>query len=159
AVVGPPTGTVQFFDFGNPLTCANGNASTQTLDGTGKATCQTSTLSAAPHSITATYNGDGAYLGSSSNTVSQIVKAPLALIVNDTGDTADATMDGVCADANGKCTLRAAIQEANFANSDDAINFALPANSTINLLSALPAIDGNVVINGPGASTLTVQRS
>ncbi|HEX3144537.1 MAG TPA: Calx-beta domain-containing protein, partial [Pyrinomonadaceae bacterium] len=54
---------------------------------------------------------------------------------------------------------RAAIQEANFAASDDTINFSLPANSTINLLTALPAIDGNVVINGPGANTLTVQRS
>ena len=27
------------------------------------------------------------------------------------------------------------------------------------MLTALPAIDGNVVINGPGANTLTVQRS
>lgn len=161
AIVGPPTGTVQFFDGANPLTCSNGNTSTQPLDGAGTATCQTSTLTAAgsPHAIKATYSGDGAYNGNNSNTVSQNVTPPLSLTVNDTGDTGDAGLNGVCADVNGKCTLRAAIQEANFAASDDTINFSLPANSTINLLSALPAIDGNVVINGPGANTLTVQRS
>jgi hypothetical protein len=161
AVVGPPTGTVQFFDGVNPLNCSNGSTSTQTLDVTGKATCQTSALTTAgsPHAITATYNGDGAYNGSGSNTVSQVVTPPLTLTVNDTGDTADATLNGVCADSNGKCTLRAAIQEANFAASDDTITFSLPANSTINLLTALPAIDGNVVVTGPGANTLTVQRS
>ncbi|HEX8890651.1 MAG TPA: Calx-beta domain-containing protein, partial [Pyrinomonadaceae bacterium] len=84
----------------------------------------------------------------------------LNLTVNDTGDTSDANLnDGLCADINGKCTLRAAIEQTNFASSDDTIGFSLPANSTISLNSALPLISGNLVINGPGANTLTVQRS
>src|SRR6185295_7561526 len=72
AIVGPPTGTVQFFDGASPLTCSNGNTSIQTLDGAGSATCQTSALTSAasPHSIKATYSGDGAYNGGNSNTVS-----------------------------------------------------------------------------------------
>jgi Calx-beta domain/Domain of unknown function DUF11/Bacterial Ig domain/Domain of unknown function (DUF4214) len=162
AVTGPPTGTVQFFDGVNPLTCSNGNTSTETLDGTGNATCQASSLSSAgsPHSISAVYSGDGAYNGSTSNTVSQTVKPVLNLTVNDTGDTSDANLnDGLCADVNNKCTLRAAIEQTNFASSDDTIGFNLPANSTITLNTALPAIDGNLVINGPGANTLTVHAA
>jgi len=161
AVVGPPTGTVQFFDGVTPLTCSNGSTSTEPVDGTGKAICQTSTLTSAgsPHSINATYSGDGAFSGSSSNTVSQNITPQLSLTVNDTGDTPDAALNGICADVNGKCTLRAAIEETNFAASDDTINFSLPANSTINLSTALPNIIGNVSINGPGADTLIVRRS
>src|SRR4029078_5553007 len=73
AVVGPPTGTVQFFDGVTPFTCSNGSTSTEPGDGTGKAICQTAPLTSAgsPHSINATYSGDGSFSGSSSNTVSQ----------------------------------------------------------------------------------------
>ena len=74
-------------------------------------------------------------------------------VVNTTAD----NDDGVC-DGN-DCTLREAINAANGAGTDDTINFSLPPDSTITLLTELPAIDGNLVINGLGADSLTIQRS
>lgn len=77
--------------------------------------------------------------------------------VNSLADTPDAVPgDGVCADAGGQCTLRAAIQETNTNVSDtDTINFSV--TGTINLTGSLPSLT-NVIINGPGASDLTVRR-
>jgi CSLREA domain-containing protein len=50
----------------------------------------------------------------------------LSFTVNSTGDGADVTtLDGVCADAGGACTLRAAIQQANFSPGPDTISFAI----------------------------------
>lgn len=161
-VAGPPTGSVSFFD-GASLICTS-----VPLNASGAATCQTSSLSAAgsPHSITATYNGDSLFATSTSSVLSQTVTPSLGLIINATGDAADANVgDGVCdtdtGTAGDQCTLRAAIQETNAVPSDDAITFSLPPNSTITLdgiNGALPAIDGNLTITGPGANTLTIQR-
>ena len=51
--------------------------------------------------------------------------SPLSLTVNTTADTVDAAMaDGVCADSNGACSLRAAIQESNLWPTTDAITLA-----------------------------------
>lgn len=77
--------------------------------------------------------------------------------VNSLADTPDAALgDGICADAGGQCTLRAAIQETNTNVSDtDTINFSV--TGTINLTGSLPSLT-NVIINGPGASDLTVRR-
>ena len=94
------------------------------------------------------------------------VLAQLAVTVNTLGDVADSSVgDGLCdtdVAAGEQCTLRAAIQETNFATTDDVINFSLPVGSTILLdgvNGALPVITGNLVIDGPGANTLTVERS
>jgi CSLREA domain-containing protein len=77
--------------------------------------------------------------------------------VNSLADTPDALLnDGLCADASGVCTLRAAIQEANANPAADVIGFSV--NGTINLTGALPDLSTNVTINGPGASQLTVRR-
>ena len=85
---------------------------------------------------------------------------PTTFSVNDNGDASDATPgDGVCATATGSCTLRAAIEEANAFNSCGAIDIYLSVNISINLGAALPDINHNININGPGASVLTVQRS
>ncbi len=79
------------------------------------------------------------------------------LTVNDLGDTADATPgDGLCNDGTGKCTLRAAIQEA------DALAACLPftinfsVTGVINLATALPDLAVSLTITGPGANLLTV---
>src|SRR6185436_3458259 len=83
-----------------------------------------------------------------------------AITVNDSGDAPDvAPGDGACATAGAVCTLRAAIQEANSRPpcSID-INFS-GVNGSIILTTALPDINHNVNINGPGANQLTVQRS
>lgn len=77
--------------------------------------------------------------------------------VNSTLDTNDAAPgNGVCADASGNCTLRAAIQEANGLAGDDIINFNLPVPSTILLTTAELSIASSVSVNGPGANVLTI---
>ena len=74
--------------------------------------------------------------------------------VDSTGDLPDAQFgDNVCKDttdppANAKCTLRAAIQEANAHSGADAIAFAVGAGATIAPFSQLPAIVGQVVVDG-----------
>lgn len=83
--------------------------------------------------------------------------AATTLTVNSLLDTPDAAPgNGTCADANGACTLRAAIQEANSLPGDDTINFSTVG--TINLTGALPVLSTNFIINGPGSSLLTVRR-
>ena len=63
----------------------------------------------------------------------------------------------------GYTTLRDAITEANEANAatptnQEVINFAPGLQGTIDLTSALPDLGNNISIEGPGASSLTVQR-
>ena len=159
-----PTGTVDFFDAGNPITCENPVAE-QSLDGSGKATCKVTYANTAgsPHQITATYNGDGTFNSSTSTPAfSHAVSAALSLVVNDSGDAPDLTLDNDCdtsAAAGSQCTLRAAIQESNNVPSPDSISFSLPAGSTISLGSALDSITDAVTITGPGADQLTVERN
>jgi CSLREA domain-containing protein/uncharacterized repeat protein (TIGR01451 family) len=64
------------------------------------------------------------------------------LVVNVAADTSD----GVCGALN--CTLREAIDAANAHPGMDTIRFNLPAPYTISLLSALPAIQGDTVLDG-----------
>jgi len=73
--------------------------------------------------------------------------------VNSTLDTADANIgNGVCSDGGGNCTLRAAIQEANFTSAADTIGFAiLPFDGSVKTItptSALPDITQTVTIDG-----------
>ena len=97
-------------------------------------------------------------------TAGTTVNSVLGFIVNTLGDAPDPSLDGICDTDAGtvgdQCTLRAAIQEANNASSDDTIGFDAALNGgTITLGTALDAIDGNLTINGPGATLLTVARS
>lgn len=83
--------------------------------------------------------------------------AAATFTVNSLLDTPDAAPgNGTCADVNGLCTLRAAIQETNSLSGDDTINFS--TTGTINLTGALPILSSNVTINGPGSGQLTVRR-
>jgi CSLREA domain-containing protein len=78
-----------------------------------------------------------------------------SLTVNSLGDEADSNPgNGVCSTGLANCTLRAAIQEANALAGDDTISFGV--TGTIELTSPLPNITTPLVINGPGASNLTV---
>jgi CSLREA domain-containing protein len=81
--------------------------------------------------------------------------------VTSLGDGSDVTPgDAICDDGTGQCTLRAAIEEANADRVCGTLTIDLTAVSgQVNLNSALPAINANVNLNGPGAGTLTVQRS
>jgi len=62
AGTGTPTGTAQFKDNGNAITCAN--AGGQALNLSGVATCQVFSLTAGTHTITADYSGDTNFLTS-----------------------------------------------------------------------------------------------
>ncbi len=105
-------------------------------------------------------SGDTATQDSNIATVT-INVCPTTLTVNSNGDASDATPgDGVCATSGAVCTLRAAIEEANALASCGAIDINFSGvTSPINLGSALPNIDHNVNINGPGAALLTVRRN
>ncbi|HMY74889.1 MAG TPA: Ig domain-containing protein, partial [Blastocatellia bacterium] len=81
------------------------------------------------------------------------------LNVNDPGDTTDALAgDGVCADAAGRCTLRAALEEADALTPCGAITINLNVTGVINLGTALPPLTHDLQIIGPGAAALTIQR-
>ena len=75
-------------------------------------------------------------------------------VVTSTADTPDAAPgNGVCADSEGRCTLRAAITEAEYLTGDDRITFDLQGTApvTIQLTGRLPLItsrNGTLVING-----------
>lgn len=77
--------------------------------------------------------------------------------VNTTADTVDANPgDGMAQDAIGNTSLRAAVMESNALAGDDCIKFNV--TGTINLTGALPDLDSNLQIDGPGAANLTVRR-
>src|SRR5205085_10433626 len=88
------------------------------------------------------------------------------IVVNTTDDTDDVNAltapDGICADSNGNCSLRAAIEEANAApTSCGTIDIKFDPNvfvsgSEIPLSSALPPMVHNVNIIGPGADVLAI---
>jgi CSLREA domain-containing protein len=98
--------------------------------------------------------------------------APVVIEVNTTndGDNLDpgAGCDADAAAPGEQCTLRAAIQRANALAGDIEIKFNIPAaqpncdaatgRCTINLTKALPAVNVDVSIAGPGAGKLTVRR-
>lgn len=82
-------------------------------------------------------------------------------VVNSTLDESDADIGDLdCYTASGKCTLRAAIQEANSTANADKIIFNIPNGDvhTINLASALPTITNPLEIDGttqPGSDCTT----
>lgn len=92
---------------------------------------------------------------------------PLILKVNSLADNSDFNVgDGSCdsdgASAGEQCTLRAAVQETNAraAAGQNTISFDPALNlGTVSLNTALPEIATNLVISGPGANLLRIQRS
>jgi CSLREA domain-containing protein len=75
--------------------------------------------------------------------------------VNSLGDESDDSVGaGGCHTALNTCTLRAAIQEANFDLGADTIS--ITATGTILLGSSLPPIVDDVLINGPGMNSLII---
>ncbi|CAN5157061.1 hypothetical protein BH20ACT5_BH20ACT5_00830 [soil metagenome] len=63
--------------------------------------------------------------------------ADTTFVVDTAADTVDANPgDGICADANGDCSLRAAVQEANAFAGDDTIRLGLGVTYTLTLTGA-----------------------
>lgn len=82
------------------------------------------------------------------------------LFVNDSGDSIDDVPgNGVCADIFGRCTLRAAIEEANVLSGDDIVTFNLPTPATVTITLGQLRIPTNIAITGLGTRQLTVRRS
>src|SRR5262245_22210804 len=74
------------------------------------------------------------------------------LTVNNIADSDDAVPgDHVCADANGQCTLRAAMQEADTTPVRDVIVFALSYPAVINLTKGELVVNTQAAVVGPGA--------
>ncbi|MDQ6618091.1 MAG: Ig-like domain repeat protein, partial [Pseudomonadota bacterium] len=76
-----PTGSVNFSDGGSSIA----GCSAVALTGSGNsrtAACNTSSLSAATHTILASYSGDAANAGSSSSALSQVINAQLTSFAN-----------------------------------------------------------------------------
>jgi CSLREA domain-containing protein len=84
-------------------------------------------------------------------------------IVNLNTDAKDINQgNGICdtnaATPGAQCTLRAAIQEANYFTGVDTISFALPTPNSITLTNGELEIQYSINIDGPGARSLTIQR-
>ncbi len=76
------------------------------------------------------------------------------MIVNAAGNASDANPnDGICAAANGNCTLRAAIEQANAAPGEDKIEFAASITSVAALDLLIEGADP-VIIDGKGLVTI-----
>jgi hypothetical protein len=86
---------------------------------------------------------------------------PARFVVNDAADGRDLNLsDTICADTNGRCSLRAAIEQANAIGSG-VITFAFDAPTRINIDGeplVLDASRANIELVGPGAHILTLGR-
>ncbi|MGB5052107.1 MAG: FG-GAP-like repeat-containing protein, partial [Caldilineaceae bacterium] len=108
--------------------------------------------------LTLTFPTGGATLGFQSNAVLTIQDDddPPAIVVVDTADDND---DGFC--GYGHCSLREAINVANYLPDLNTINFNIPGSGVqlISLLSTLPQATSPVIVNGytqPGSSANTL---
>jgi len=91
----------------------------------------------------------------------QAVQAAGPFTVTTTFDSLDAAPgNGVCANAGGFCSLRAAIEEANASSAPTTIN--LPAgtyNLTLGALDVAPNGSRTIVINGSGPASTIIQQT
>lgn len=93
-------------------------------------------------------------IASGAYVVSQTAYAATTVVVDSVGDSADVDLlDGICANASGTCTLRAAIETLNEEGPDTTphqihFNIAGSGPFTITIASPLPVITVPVVING-----------
>ena len=80
-----------------------------------------------------------------------LVQGQVTYEVNTTDDTPDVDLaDNICADSNGNCSLRAAIENANKTSSKDIVAFNIPGLAPHNILlqnMELPSIRYSVIID------------
>ncbi len=81
--------------------------------------------------------------------------ATVTFQVTTTTDAPDASPgDGICADAAGQCTLRAAVQEADAQPSGSTITILVPAGTFPLKLGVLSLTANTITVQGTGASTV-----
>jgi hypothetical protein len=79
------------------------------------------------------------------------------IFVNSNADSNDAnTADNICADSAGRCTLRAAVQQANAKTDQYSIKFSLTAPVTIQLNLGQIRIENDIKIQGLGSRNLVI---
>jgi hypothetical protein len=127
-----PTGSITFLDGATSL-------GSGTLNGSGITTYQTSALSTGSHSITAVYNGDSNFSGSTSNLIAQVVNA-----------------------ASKAASTTAVASSANPSTSGDSVTFtatvkgptgnATVPTGSVNFLDGATTL-GSGALNGSGAAT------
>ncbi len=82
--------------------------------------------------------------------------AAATFTVNSTGDTVDANLsDGVCADASGSCTLRAAIMQANALGGTNVIDLSQISDPNSPIILTIPGADETVAGNASQGYTVT----
>jgi len=132
--INAPTGTVSFQEGTTVL-------GTGAVDGTGKATFQTTALAAGPHSITALYGGDTLYLSSTSS----------ALVVTVTAPGPTATTTGLAASTNGSVFGAAVDLTATVAHSTGA---AAPTG-TVTFTDGATVL-GSTAVDAQGSAVLHI---
>lgn len=81
-------------------------------------------------------------------------------VVTSTADTPDAAPgNGTCADSQGRCTLRAAIQEAEYLAGDDRITFDLPGSAPVTIQVGFAPAHDHLARRGPWSSTATPRQA
>ena len=82
----------------------------------------------------------------------------ISFTVNTTADLPDALVgDGICADTNGQCTLRAAIQESDAQPVGAVVDITVPAGTYVLVNGILPITRNTVVLTGAGAPLTIVK--
>jgi len=145
-----------------------GDSTTTPISSNPANTTQTHTYSAiGPYNITVSLTDeDGTFPNAGSMSIT-VIDPSGTFTVNDAGDDQDFVIDGVCETqpGNGVCTLRAAIQEANAScfSGPITIDLTVVPSGIITLSNlpspALPSMQHDMNLNGPGADNLTVDAS
>jgi len=126
-----PTGTVRFEDNGTPLSPVN-------IDAQGNAVLMTSTLALGNHTITAIYDGNATFLGSSNSLVQRVTEAVDLAIVK--------TVSATTVSLGQALTYTLAVTNHGPANGTGVVvRDTLPANVTVNSIPAGCSQAGNVV--------------
>ncbi len=92
-----------------------------------------------------------AHLTAKMGLLPQLQSGGTTFTVTVTSDGGDANVgNGICADSNGDCTLRAAIEEADATTATDTIAFNIPGSGphTIQPGSKLPVINETIILDG-----------
>ncbi|MFN2975718.1 Ig-like domain repeat protein [Terriglobus aquaticus] len=126
---GPATGTVRFLEGTSVVGAA-------TLDGSGNASFQTTTLIPGPHSIVAQYVGDGRAGASTSNPISFLVKQRTTLVIS--------------ADNNPALTLDRIVLHATLG-----YNNSFPATGSVTFFEGGTPL-GTAQLNASGVATATI---
>lgn len=92
--------------------------------------------------------------------INKVEAADINFVVDSLADDADASLNGVCATSLDECTLRAALEEGNYASSSDRITITFDESILPGTIyvedNELPTFERDVSIIGPGNNELVI---